>query len=79
MEFVETTITSKNQITIPKEVRETLELHENDRIIFLVENKNVRIIKKPKDILDAMSRLSEGVKVSAKNIREDIKKDRQGW
>ena len=79
MEFVETTITSKNQITIPKEVRETLELHENDRIIFLVENKNVRIIKKPKDILDAMSRLSDGVKVSAKNIREDIRKGRRSW
>jgi len=39
------TITSKGQITIPKEVREKLGLREGDRIDFLVDSNGNAILK----------------------------------
>ena len=38
-------ITSKGQVTIPKEIRETLNLIEGDRLIFLVEGDKVVLRK----------------------------------
>ncbi|MGC8714239.1 MAG: AbrB/MazE/SpoVT family DNA-binding domain-containing protein [Leptodesmis sp.] len=42
------TITSKGQITIPKEIRDLLNLHPGDRIDFIVENG--RIYVQPTDV-----------------------------
>jgi AbrB family looped-hinge helix DNA binding protein len=38
-------ITSKGQVTIPKEIRETLGLIEGDKLIFLVEGDKVVLRK----------------------------------
>jgi AbrB family looped-hinge helix DNA binding protein len=40
-------VTSKGQITIPKPVREALELHEGDEVIFRVERSRAVIAKTP--------------------------------
>lgn len=37
-------VMSKGQVTIPKDVREILEISSGDRITFVVENGNVRLI-----------------------------------
>ena len=37
-------VMSKGQVTIPKDVREILGLSSGDRITFVVENGNVRLI-----------------------------------
>jgi AbrB family looped-hinge helix DNA binding protein len=43
--FVETAkLTSKGQITIPKDVRDALRLAPGDRVTFIVENGSVRIV-----------------------------------
>ena len=40
-------ITSKGQITIPKIVRNTLELYEGDSVLFYVDEKNnIKIVNK---------------------------------
>ncbi|MGI5835438.1 MAG: AbrB/MazE/SpoVT family DNA-binding domain-containing protein [Chloroflexota bacterium] len=38
------TVTSKGQVTIPKEVREALGIKDRDRIAFIVEGKRAVII-----------------------------------
>lgn len=40
-------LTSKGQITIPKAVREALELHEGDEVVFRVERKRAIVAKTP--------------------------------
>lgn len=44
---VQATITSKGQVTIPKSVREALELHEGDRLLFRVRRSQALIAKAP--------------------------------
>jgi AbrB family looped-hinge helix DNA binding protein len=40
-------ITSKGQITIPKSVREALDLHEGDELVFRVERSRAVLAKTP--------------------------------
>lgn len=43
--FIDNTkVMSKGQVTIPKDVREILGISSGDRITFVVENGNVRLI-----------------------------------
>ena len=43
--FVDTaTVMAKGQITIPKDVREVLGVSSGDRVTFVVEGKNVRLV-----------------------------------
>jgi AbrB family looped-hinge helix DNA binding protein len=44
-------LTSKGQVTIPKLVREALDLHEGDEVVFRVERKRAVVAKTP-DFLD---------------------------
>jgi AbrB family looped-hinge helix DNA binding protein len=38
------TITSKGQVTIPKEIRQALQVKENDQLLFVVEGSQAVII-----------------------------------
>ena len=40
-------LTSKGQITIPKAVRDALDLHEGDKVVFRVERKRAVVAKTP--------------------------------
>jgi antitoxin PrlF len=44
-------VTSKGQVTIPKSVREALDLHEGDELLFRVERSRAVLAKTP-DFLD---------------------------
>lgn len=43
MELISGKMTSKGQITIPKELREKFDLHEGDQIKFLIQDDEVKI------------------------------------
>lgn len=50
-------LTSKGQVTIPKAVRDALDIHEGDEIIFRVERKRAVVAKTPNflDLAGAVS------------------------
>lgn len=68
------TITSKGQTTIPKEIREYFHLKANDRLMYITE-KN-RIIVKPVigTILDLKGAFSVKGKINFEKLREKMKR-----
>ena len=57
-------VMSKGQVTIPKDVREILGISSGDRITFVVENGNVRLIN---SAIYAMQLLQEQMANEAEN------------
>ncbi len=50
-------ITSKGQVTIPRSVREALDLHEGDAVVFRVEGSRAVLARTP-DLLDLAGAIS---------------------
>lgn len=55
-------VMSKGQVTIPKNVREALGINTGDRVTFIVEGNNVRVIN---STIYALMRLQEQMKGKA--------------
>ena len=70
-------VSSKFQVTIPKEVREELEVAEGETLSFVVEGERMHIVRIPKDIIGAMKNLLGGKRFPG--AREEIMKDRKQW
>ncbi|MDH5200585.1 MAG: AbrB/MazE/SpoVT family DNA-binding domain-containing protein [Candidatus Bathyarchaeota archaeon] len=51
MEVSVGSVTSKGQVTIPKEIRDALGLVEGDRIVFMLEGERVVIMKATREKL----------------------------
>jgi len=54
MEIGVSTVTSKGQVTIPKDIRDKLDLKTGDKIIFQVEENQATIRKAPRDKLSTI-------------------------
>lgn len=66
--FVETTrLTSKGQATIPKAVREIIDVKPGDKISFLVCNDTVQIVNANKLATDSRGRM----RAEQRNLEED--------
>ncbi|WP_078555266.1 AbrB/MazE/SpoVT family DNA-binding domain-containing protein [Bacillus alkalicellulosilyticus] len=76
MELVSGKMTSKGQITIPKELREKLGLNEGDQFKFLIENDEVRIepIRK-KYLSQAIGRIISKEEIELEKMREVTQED----
>ena len=69
------TLTSKGQITIPKEIREALRLHTGDRVSFAFNNESevtMKTVKKSVDDVLGALRDSEQVPLSVEEMNEAI-------
>ncbi|MGH3089442.1 MAG: AbrB/MazE/SpoVT family DNA-binding domain-containing protein [Rubrobacteraceae bacterium] len=72
---VKAKITSKGQITIPKEVREALGVKEGDSLVFEVEDGGARVSveRKPVSFADYAGAWREGKGKSMEEIVEEIR------
>lgn len=53
-------VMSKGQVTIPKDVRDILGISSGDRVTFVVENGNVRIINSAVYAMQMLQKQMEG-------------------
>jgi len=77
MKILESTLTSKFQLTFPKRLRALLGVDVGDRLAFLVEGKQVLVVPKPKSNLAAIQALAGGK--SFPKIIEELRQSRQEW
>jgi AbrB family looped-hinge helix DNA binding protein len=72
-------VTSKGQVTIPKEIRETLGVNEGDKLIFLVEGDKVVLRKvgseKLSDILSRRRPWGESGLEFQRRLREEWRRE----
>lgn len=70
-----TTMTSKGQVTIPKEIRKTLGLKPGDRVIFEKEENGV-VLKPAKTLLDFRGFVKAEKYIPMEEAREITKRKR---
>jgi AbrB family looped-hinge helix DNA binding protein len=74
--MVTATLTSKGQITIPKEIRKTLNLHSGDKVnFFMEESGKVCILPAIQDITSLKGIITrQGKPVTVDEMRKTIRK-----
>jgi AbrB family looped-hinge helix DNA binding protein len=72
--MAQATISSKNQIVIPREAREALGLSAGDKVLVVVRGKRVLMLQKPRSHAAAVRGLA-GRAYPAQHLR----KERQSW
>lgn len=76
---IEATVTSKGQITIPKEVRESLELKSGKKIVFVIRGKEAIMMPKSKNPLKELRKMRSEIHFTHKEIQEMIKESKKAW
>ncbi|MGO8734999.1 MAG: AbrB/MazE/SpoVT family DNA-binding domain-containing protein [Terriglobia bacterium] len=72
--MAEATISSKNQMVIPREAREALGVKPGDRVLVVVRGNRVIVLQKPPSHRDAIRGLARGLYSSG-----HLQKERQSW
>jgi AbrB family looped-hinge helix DNA binding protein len=72
--MAEATLSSKNQIVIPREAREALDLKPGDKLLVLVRGGNVLVLQKPKSYRAAIRGLGRGL-----YPKDYLRKERESW
>lgn len=71
MELISGKMTSKGQITIPKELREKFDLHEGDQFKFLIQDDEVKIKPIKKKLLSqAIGKITTGDPINIDKMRK---------
>lgn len=79
MKLEEAKITSKGQITIPKSIRNTLQLKTGGRVVFIPEGREIIMVAKTEDPLKGLIELRKEIKFSKKEIKEMIRESKKEW
>ncbi len=72
--MTEATLSTKNQIVIPREAREALGLKPGDKILVVVRGGQVLVLQKPKSYQAALRSLAR-----SKYPKDYLQKERQSW
>ena len=75
----EATITSKGQVTIPKDIRKHLGLREGEKTIFIERTGEVIIRPKITNSVQKFRELRAQIKFSEKEIENMIKESKKAW
>jgi AbrB family looped-hinge helix DNA binding protein len=70
----EATVSSKNQIVIPREARKALGVKPGDKLVVVVQGDKVMVLQKPKSHRAAIRGLGKGVYPAGY-----LEKERQSW
>lgn len=70
-------MTSKGQITIPKEIRERLDLKEGDRVVFVIQSGQATIRKAPRERISEILRRQKPWKEYSTRFQRRIRKEWQ--
>lgn len=71
---VEATLSSKNQIVVPKEAREALGLKPGSKILFVLHGNSIVLLRRPRSFAKAL-------KGSARGLygKDYLKSERASW
>ena len=72
--MAEATLSSKNQIVIPREAREALDLKPGDKLLVTVHGGKVLVLEKPKSYRAAITGIARGL-----YPKDYLKKERNSW
>ena len=72
--MAEATLSSKYQITIPREMRRALGLKAGDKLLVVVLENSMIVLKKPKSFADAVKGIGKGPYPA-----DHLKKERESW
>jgi AbrB family looped-hinge helix DNA binding protein len=72
--MAEATLSSKNQIVIPREAREALGLKPGDKLIVNIHGGKLLILEKPKSYRAALTGIARGL-----YPKDYLKKERNSW
>ncbi len=72
--MAEATLSSKNQVVIPREARKALGLKPGDKLLFTVLGDRLIVIEKPKSFAAALRGLGRGLYPP-----DYLKKERESW
>ena len=76
----EATVTSKGQITIPKAVREQLDLREGEKVLFRFDDEGgVRLVGVPGDPMDRLDEARARASPYEIDVHELIEREREQW
>lgn len=80
MDCVEATVTSKGQITLPKNIRDDLRLEAGSKVLFINSDRGFVLKSKSKNPIGDLLKIRESVpKFSEKEIRKMIREDKINW
>jgi AbrB family looped-hinge helix DNA binding protein len=72
--MAQTTLSSKNQIVIPREAREALGLKAGDKLLVVAQGESVIVLRKPKSYRAAIRGL-----LKRSYPENHIQKERESW
>ena len=72
--MTEATLSTKNQIVIPREARAALQVKAGDKLLVVVRGERVIVLQKPKSHHAAIRGLARGVYSST-----HLQKERRSW
>ena len=72
--MAEATLSSKNQIVIPREAREALDLKPGDKLLIVVRGGDVLVLQKPKSYAKALRGRARGL-----YPKDYLRKERESW
>ncbi len=76
----EATVTSKGQITVPREIRKKLQLKKGSKVVFHPEGNAAVMKPKAKDAFEELLKLRERVpKFTPQEIEQMIKDSKKAW
>lgn len=70
-------VTTKGQVTIPKEIRDSLDLREGDRVVFVIEDGQATIRKVTKKRLSEILRSQKSWKEDSTELQKRLRKEWQ--